>query len=236
MKKPISSYVIEGLVIFSSILLSLYLENINSLQKEKIKKNHFVEDLTLSIEEDITQIKSLIEILNESENLITEIQNDLDNNNYSLTEDMVLKKIIGVEVGFSFFPQDGVYNQMISTGSFELIENSDLKNNLLEMYNHQMARNYATSLEIDNFNMIFRKEPYVKFRIRFDYNLLEGDFYGTRKLTNYQFDKQYYESNEFYGLLSQAKLYSNMYRRQLNDILRSYDATLLLCKQEVLSK
>ena len=29
--------------------------------------------------------------------------------------------------------------------------------------------------------------------------------------------------NEFYGLLSQAKLYSNMYRRQLNDILKTYN-------------
>ena len=36
----------------------------------------------------------------------------------------------------------------------------------------------------------------------------------------------------FYGLLSQAKLYSNMYKRQLNDILDSYEKTLLLINQE----
>ena len=105
---------------------------------------------------------------------------------------------------------------MISTGSFELIENTDLKKNLLEMYNHQIARNYATSQEIDNFNIRFRGEPYNRYRIRFDYNLLQGKFYGTRKLTSYYFDGSYYKSNSFYGLLSQAKLYSNMYNRPVS--------------------
>ncbi len=121
---------------------------------------------------------------------------------------------------------------MISTGSFELIENTDLKKNLLEMYNHQIARNYATSQEIDNFNIKFRGEPYNRFRIRFDYNLLDGEFYGTRKLTSYDFNESYYKSNSFYGLLSQSKLYSNMYKRQLNDILDSYEKTLLLINEE----
>lgn len=122
---------------------------------------------------------------------------------------------------------------MISTGAFELIRNQYLKNNLLEMYNHQIARNYATSIEIDNFNILFRSEPYEKFRIRFDYNLLDGEFYGKRTLISFDFDAKYYHSNSFYGLLSQAKLYSNMYKRLLNDILNSYQETLLLCKQEI---
>ena len=100
------------------------------------------------------------------------------------------------------------------------------------MYNHQIARNYATSQEIDIFNIRFRGEPYNRYRIRFDYNLLEGEFYGTRKLTSYDFDESYYKSNSFYGLLSQAKLYSNMYKRQLNDILDSYEKTLLLINEE----
>jgi hypothetical protein len=117
---------------------------------------------------------------------------------------------------------------MISTGYFELIENERLKENLLEMYNHQMARNYATSLEIDNFNIEFRRSPYEKFRIRFNYNLTDGEFYGARELVNYTFNKSYYLSDEFYGLLSQAKLYSNMYQRQLFDIEKKYLETLEL--------
>ena len=44
-----------------------------------------------SLQEDISQIQSLIKILNESENLIMEIQNDLDNVNFNLNEDNPMK-------------------------------------------------------------------------------------------------------------------------------------------------
>lgn len=232
MKKSYLGYLIEGIVISLSILLSLFLGNINESYSNTEKKNNYLKDLSITLEEDINQIRNLISILNNSEDLIIELQNDIDKKNSELTSDEIISILIKIEVGFSFFPQDGVFNQMISTGSFELIENTDLKKNLLEMYNHQIARNYATSQEIDNFNIRFRGEPYNRFRIRFDYNLLEGEFYGTRKLTSYDFDESYYKSNSFYGLLSQAKLYSNMYKRQLNDILDSYEKTLLLINQE----
>ena len=232
MKKSYLGYLIEGIVISLSILLSLFLGNINESYSNTEKKNNYLIDLSITLEEDINQIRNLISILNNSEDLIMALQNDIDKNNSEFTSDEIISILIKIEVGFSFFPQDGVFNQMISTGSFELIQNTDLKKNLLEMYNHQIARNYATSQEIDNFNIRFRGEPYNRFRIRFDYNLLEGEFYGTRKLTSYDFDESYYKSNSFYGLLSQAKLYSNMYKRQLNDILNSYEKTLLLINQE----
>jgi hypothetical protein len=150
-------------------------------------------------------------------------------------DEIIINKLIDVEVGFSFFPQDGIFNQMISTGTFELISSRDLKMNLLEMYNHQKERNIAQSKEIDEFNLNFRNLPYSKFRIRFDYNLLDGDFYGSPSLTSFKFDNEFYMSDEFYGILSQAKLYSNMYKRLLNDVLNSYKETLLLSKSELVN-
>lgn len=231
--KSITSYIIEGTVIVFSVLLSLYLGNINEFFSDEDKKRNYLIDLSITLEEDIKQIRNLITVLNNSENLIIELQNDIDKNSSSLSYEKIINNIIEIEVGFSFFPQDGIFNQMIATGTFELIKNQYLKNNLLEMYNHQVARNYATSVEIDNFNIVFRGEPYEKFRIRFDYNLLDGEFYGKRKLISFDFDTKYYHSNSFYGLLSQAKLYSNMYKRLLNDILNSYEETLLLCRQEI---
>lgn len=231
--KSYKGYLIEGFVIALSVLLSLYLGNLNKAHSDKERKKNYLFDLINTLEEDISQIISLIEILNNSENLITDLQNDIDKTQSNLNSDAIISKFIEIEIGFSFFPQDGIFNQMISTGAFELINNKYLKNNLLKMYNHQIARNYATSQEIDNFNIQVRGEPYKMFRIRFDYNLLDGEFYGKRKLISYDFDQEYYKSKSFYGLLSQAKLYSNMYKRQLNDMLSSYQETLLLCKQEL---
>ena len=227
-KKDVYSYLIQGVIILFSILLSLSLENLNDRNRDFEKKNSYLIDLSNTLEEDVTQIKSLRSILNESVNTINLLQNDIESDNQILSDEQIISLLITVEVGFSFFPQDGVFNQMISTGYFELIENEYLKENLLEMYNHQMARNYATSLEIDKFNIEFRRSPYEKFRIRFNYNLTDGEFYGARELVNYTFNKSYYLSDEFYGLLSQAKLYSNMYQRQLFDIEKKYLETLQL--------
>ena len=227
-KKDVYSYLIQGLIILFSILLSLSLENLNDRNRDIEKKNSYLIDLSNTLKEDVTQIQSLRSILNESVKTINLLQNDIESNNQTLSDEQIISLIITVEVGFSFFPQDGVFNQMISTGYFELIENERLKENLLEMYNHQMARNYATSLEIDNFNIEFRRSPYEKFRIRFNYNLTDGEFYGARELVNYTFNKSYYLSDEFYGLLSQVKLYSNMYQRQLFDIEKKYLETLEL--------
>ena len=227
-KKDIYSYLLQGLIILFSVLLSLYLENLNNEVRAINKKNSYLDDLMTTLEEDVEQIQSLRSTLNESVIKINKLQNDIEANNSLLTHDDVISYLISIEVGFSFFPQDGVFNQMIATGYFELIDDQTLKNNLLEMYNHQMARNYATSLEIDNFNIIFRSLPYEKFRIRFDYNLTEGDFYGARNLVSYTFNRKYYLSDSFYGLLSQAKLYSNMYQRQLYDIEDMYLSTISL--------
>lgn len=227
-KKDIYSYLLQGLIILFSVLLSLYLENLNNEVRAINKKNSYLDDLMTTLEEDVEQIQSLRSILNESVITINKLQDDIEANNSLLTQEEVIRYLISIEVGFSFFPQDGVFNQMIATGYFELIDDQTLKNNLLEMYNHQMARNYATSLEIDNFNIIFRSLPYEKFRIRFDYNLTEGEFYGARNLVSYTFNSQYYLSDSFYGLLSQAKLYSNMYQRQLYDIEDMYLSTISL--------
>lgn len=228
-------YLLEGIVIFFSVFLSFYVGNLNQERSNIDKKQQYVDDLIGTLTKDIKQIEDLMSQLYKSEEYINDIQNDIDSNHKLLSDKEVINKLIDVEVGFSFFPQDGIFNQMISTGTFELISSRDLKMNLLEMYNHQKERNIAQSKEIDEFNLNFRNLPYSKFRIRFDYNLLDGDFYGSPSLTSFKFNNEFYMSDEFYGILSQAKLYSNMYKRLLNDVLNSYQETLLLSKSELVN-
>ena len=219
-------YIVEGFVIFGSIFLSFYIEDLRKENEDFITKNELVSDLILTLEDDLEQLKNLQEILLESERLILEILNDIDNSHTQLTNIDAINKILAIEVGFSFFP----------TGSFELIKNNQLKAKLLEMYNHQKDRNYATSQEIDRFNIDFRGDIVKKFRIRFSYNSFDGKFYGSRSLTNFKFDKNYYLSNSFYGLISQGQLYVNMYMRQLKDIEESYKASYALAKEEIRNK
>ena len=233
MKNILARGGIEFLAVFLGIALSFYVEEWQTEKDNERKKDQYLSDLTNTLEMDIQQINKLLETLINSEKLITEIQSDIDENHKALSDIEILNKLLDVEVGFSFFPQDGIFNQLISTGSFELIENVELKNILLEMYKHQKQRNYAMSTEIDHFNIRFRNEILDEFRVSFNYNSYDGAFYGSRTVNRYKFNQPYYMSNAFYGLLSQANLYGNMYTRQLKDIEKSYITALSLAKNEI---
>ena len=74
----LKKYLVEGVVIFSSVFLSFYLEEIRIENRNESNKNELVKDLANTLEQDIDQIKSLLKILYRSEELITEIQNDID--------------------------------------------------------------------------------------------------------------------------------------------------------------
>ena len=143
MKNILARGGIEFLAVFLGIGLSFYVEGWQVENENEQKKDQYLFDLTSTLESDIAQINKLLETLYQSDRLITEIQSDIDQNHTVYTDPEILNKLLDVEVGFSFFPQDGIFNQLISTGAFELIKNVELKNILLEMYNHQKAVSYT---------------------------------------------------------------------------------------------
>ena len=51
-----------------------------------------------------------------------------------------------------------------------------------------------------------------------------------------QFDKEFYYSNDFYGLLSRAKQWGNMYIRLLNDIEENYKQARIYAECEISNK
>ena len=226
-------YFFQSFVIILSVFISFYIEDVRKGNEDIITKNDLVSDLIISLDDDLVQIEELLKILQNSEKNIQEILGDIDNNHKSLSDIDAIKTILDIEVGFSFFPKDGIFEQLISTGTFELIKNNELKRLLLQMFNHQKDRNYATSQEIDNWNIITRGEILKKFRIRFSYNSFDGEFYGSRSVNTFYFNTNYYQSNDFYGLLSQAQNYSNMYMRLLNDIKKSYETAKSLSIEEL---
>tara|TARA_S200000501_G_scaffold180215_1_gene169602 strand:- start:331 stop:1005 length:675 start_codon:yes stop_codon:yes gene_type:complete len=223
------------IAIVASILVSFFLEDLRQKNEEVEKKNELVSDLSIVISEDLKQIQALQETLEGSLTCIAQLQDDIASNHTVMTDMEALEAVLCVEVGHSFFPQDGVYEQMVATGALELIEDNELKRQLLEIFTHLKDRNYATSTEIDSFNITFRNAMLANFRIRFSYDSDDGVFYGSRKIETKEFNAQYYQSNEFFGLLSQGSLYANMYLRQLNDIRAGYQAVEKLAEIELAS-
>ena len=61
--KSLKKYIFEGIVIFSSVLLSLYLGNLNIQRSNFEKKNQYISDLIEVLKEDILDNKESIKEL-----------------------------------------------------------------------------------------------------------------------------------------------------------------------------
>jgi hypothetical protein len=232
-KSFIKNNIIQAVVIILSVLLSFYLEQRRQVNITKQEKNYLLTDLTKTLESDIGQIEIIIEGLGNSDKNLVKLLNDINNNHTLLSDREVAETLLQIQIGTSFFPQDGIFNELIANGSFNLIENEELKYLLLNMYTHKKERNYATSVEIDNFNLLWRRQIMGNFRIQFNYNSYDGEIYGQQELTRFRFNRQYYLSNELYGALSQSRIYVGMYTRFLNDQINEYQTALALSKTEI---
>jgi hypothetical protein len=232
-KSFIKNNIIQAVVIILSVLLSFYLEQRRQVNITKQEKNYLLTDLTKTLESDIGQIEIIIEGLGNSDKNLVKLLNDINNNHTLLSDREVAETLLQIQIGTSFFPQDGIFNELIANGSFNLIENEELKYLLLNMYTHKKERNYATSTEIDNFNLLWRRQIMGNFRIQFNYNSYDGEIYGQQELTRFRFNRQYYLSNELYGALSQSRIYVGMYTRFLNDQINEYQTALALSKTEI---
>ena len=116
------SYSINAVVILFSVILSFYIDGRRELNEKNINKNKLITDLINTINEDISQIDYIKSQVSESVKNFNTILNDIDSENQNISKSEILEKLVGDNVGISFFPQEGIFNQLISTGSFELIE------------------------------------------------------------------------------------------------------------------
>jgi len=226
-------YVIEGTVIICGILLSFYIGELNTQKNNIETKKELLRDLNQSLDDDLNQIEIIQNILDNSLTWISLLQDDIESSHKNLSDEEAINLILDIEVGASYFPAIGVYNELISTGSYELIENSILKRQLIDFYETQKERNYTISIGLDNLAAQYIRESLEGFAIRFSYNLDEGDVYGDRVLYKYDFNKEYYMSNNFYGHLSTLSYPANNYRRLLKTAKKSIEDIKSLILKEV---
>lgn len=224
---------IQGILILIGILLSFHIEDLRIEQKNFEIKNELLSDLNRAINDDLEQIKNLNELLNSALDSISDLQADINKNHQLLSDEEAIKKLIDLNVSISFFPQDGIFTELISSGSFELIKSKELKSKLLEIYNHQKERNLSISDDIDVVMKDYELEIMTNFRIAIDYTSSDGEFYGKPILSDYEFNRDYYLSNKLYGLMSLNYLFGVMYSRLLDDFEKSHEATLALSMLEI---
>ena len=226
-------YAFEGTVIMIGILFSFYIEEMRVQSNNVEIKNELLEDLNTAIKNDLSQINEVQSMLNKSIGLIVELQDDMNKKHIEMSDRDAVAKLIDVNVSISFFPEDGIYTELISSGSVELIKNKQLKNRLLDIYNNKNKRKMSMEDDIDILVNKYMEEIFSNFRIVISYNTFDGEFYGAVVLDSFVFDEKFYQSNELHGYLSSQKISGFMYGRLLNDLKKSYEAILDLSEEEI---
>ena len=227
-------YAFEAVVIISGILLSFYIEELRIERKNIKQKNEILIDLKYTAEDDLKQIMLIESLLFKTIESAELLLKDIKNRHSDLTDREVMEHIINIEYATSFIPKDGIYNELIYTGSFELIENRKLKSALLEVYNHLKERNYTISRIIDDdiqdFYDTYRKE----FKLKIDHLETEDQkIYGRLVVKEFEFNLDFFLSGDLIGELTTAKSYSYNYLSLLNTTKNSYHQLITLLDEEL---
>ncbi len=228
-------YFIEFLVIIIGVLLSFYLDDLRQLNEKKNYKDTLVEELLITSEEDLKQITKITADLDKVQEFIDEFLKDIEDGIKDLDDDQIAEKYLFIvqKMSVSFFPQNGTFNQLISTGSLDLINSKSFRRVLLNNYTHYYDRNSANNRTLDDLYLAFGAniDPYITVVAR---EVDDATFiYSDMVVESYDIDQDFYLSNTFKAYLLTAK---SMVRKNIDmlDIFsKSYSEIITLANEEI---
>ena len=228
-------YIVEAIFVFLGILLSFYIDDIRVKNENTKFKNELVRDLQEIIDNEKTQIKNIKELqfkcLNAAEELIFDIRNDSKLSDKKIAENFLLVSQRGT---VSFFPQRGIYEEFINTGSTKLIKSKNFRYALSDTYNNLNDRNLAVSRIIDDF--FFRELSNVNKNILVISKEVKNDsgyVYSDLVPVYFKIEKNYYESDEFLSVINQFKSLIERYIDMLDKLESSYNLLDIYTEEEI---
>ena len=232
MKKYIIRYGFEFVVIFLGILISLYFEQSRQDKIENERKNNSIEQLIKVIDQDIKQIENFVKLqqmsLESSEALYENIRY-----NSNLSEEKIMYHISSVGRALkSFFPQEGIFNQLISSDLIKRIESETLKTKLFKLFNEDLRRHDVHTKEYDNFFLQFNYKLSEKFFLEHNWKTDVTDV-NQVEVIRYKFNDNYYKSDIFFGNLIEARKNISAYLGELRELTLKYNDLKSLCVDEI---
>ena len=224
---------VEFIVIISGVLLSFYIDDFRELQNKKLEKDILIGELVITAKEDLKQIQNLKRDLMKVQGNIQIFLEDTNDNRKDMADKQIAINylFISEKMSVSFFPQDGIFTQLISTGSLELIESSTLKNLLLRNFTHYLERNQANNRTLDDLYLDFvnNVDPFIAVTSK---DVQDASFiYTDRIVDSYSIDSEYYLSNKFKAYLSSANTMVGKNIDMLNLFEKSYNQILELANK-----
>ena len=232
MKEYVVKYSFEFVVIFLGILISLYFEDARQDRVENERKNKSIEQLINVIDQDINQINNFIK-LQEVSLESSDILYDNLNNEINLSEEKIMYHISSVGRALkSFFPQEGIFNQLISSDLIKRIKSETLKTKLFKLFNEDLRRHDVHTKEYDDFFLDFNYKLSVNFFLEHNWktDVTEVD---QIEILKYRFNNKFYESDEFFGNLIESRKNIKAYLNELNELKLKYSDLKSLCLDEI---
>ena len=189
-------YLLEFLIIITGVLISFYLDDVRQLNEKKGYKDKLISELLVSSEQDLAQIENITKDLNQVQNNIATMLEDINDGFKDLQDSIIAEKYLFVtqKMSVSFFPQNGTFDQLISTGSMELIDSDKFRRVLLNNYTHYYDRNSANNRTLDDLYLAFGAniDPHILVK-----PIEENDasfIYADKSVGDYEIDKEFYLS------------------------------------------
>ncbi len=232
MKKYFLKYGFEFVVIFFGILISLYFEQSRQNRIENERKNNSIEQLIKVIDQDLLQIDNFILLqqmsLESSDKLYDNLRYD-----EKLSEDKIIYHISSVGRALkSFFPQEGIFNQLISSDLIKRIDSETLKSRLFKLFNEDLKRHDVHTKEYDEFFLSFNYKLSVNFFLEHNWKT-DASEVNQIEIKKYRFNNSFYTSDEFFGNLIEARKNISAYLTELQDLKTKYSDLKSLCIDEI---
>ena len=232
MKEYVVKYSFEFVVIFLGILISLYFEDARQDRLENERKNKSIEQLINVIDQDINQINNFIK-LQEISLESSDILYDNLNNEINLSEEKIMYHISSVGRALkSFFPQEGIFNQLISSDLIKRIKSETLKTKLFKLFNEDLRRHDVHTKEYDDFFLDFNYKLSVNFFLEHNWKTDVSEV-DQIEIIKYRFNNKFYESDEFFGNLIESRKNIKAYLNELNELKLKYSDLKSLCLDEI---
>jgi len=229
-------YYVEAFLIFISVLSAFFLESYRENQSKIDLKNSLLIELSTAIKQDLDQIDRVKEVLNESVGSAKKLKNDFFSDRKLEDKELAVNFAKLRSMNVSYFPRDGLYNQLLNTGTLELIELKVLKNKLMYVYEHAMSRKQAVDLVIDE--MGWRGMQNIAEDIVVIYGSEESQAKlitnaNDEILENFFISKNYYDSKNVIHFYSQSISLMIRYLNIIDSIQIDLNETLSLIDKEL---
>jgi len=126
-----------------------------------------------------------------------------------------------------------VYNQLINTNSFELIEDSMFRRKISDLYEHLEDRKNAADLKFDMFAESFDKALLDKLNYRVKIEELDNSVSINTIIYDYRIPQTLFEDFEFLGYLSNAEKRVYFYKELMKKYSQSMSEISIYLKSKV---